>query len=160
LSGYARLSRAWAAKKLSTPKDERTPKQLYQALRLACAPEWLSSLEENELDDPDFETRVRSDIFSHRVFVFTPKGDVVDLPAHATPVDFAYAIHSDLGNHVSGAKVNGKMVPLDTELHNGDIVEIQTKKNAQPKQKWLDFTSKRRSRAAISGARSSKGKTR
>jgi (p)ppGpp synthase/HD superfamily hydrolase len=70
-------------------------------------------LEDNELEDPDFETAMRSDIFTHRVFVFTPKGDVVDLPAHATPIDFAYAIHSDLGNHVSGAKVNGKMVPLD-----------------------------------------------
>ncbi len=106
----------------------------------SSAPEWLDGLEENELDDVDFETAVRSDIFSHRVFVFTPKGDAIDLPAQATPIDFAYAIHSDLGNHVSGSKVNGKMVPLDTALHNGDIVEIQTKKNAQPKQKWLDFT--------------------
>ncbi len=106
----------------------------------SSAPEWLEGLGENELDDADFETAVRTDIFSHRVFVFTPKGDAVDLPAQATPIDFAYAIHSDLGDHVSGAKVNGKMVPLDTALHNGDIVEIQTKKNAQPKQKWLDFT--------------------
>lgn len=103
------------------------------------SPDWLANLEENELEDPDFETAVRSDIFSHRVFVFTPKGDVVDLPARATPVDFAYAIHSDLGDHMAGAKVNGKLVPLDTQLHNGDIVEIQTKKNAHPKQKWLDF---------------------
>jgi len=103
------------------------------------APEWLQNLEASELDDTDFETALRTDIFSHRVFVFTPKGDVVDLPARATPIDFAYAIHSDLGNHVAGAMVNGKLVPLDTELHNGDIVEIQTKKNAHPKQKWLDF---------------------
>jgi GTP pyrophosphokinase len=104
-----------------------------------AAPEWLSNLEENELEDPDFESAMRSDIFSHRVFIFTPRGDVVDLPAQATPIDFAYAIHSDLGDHVAGAKVNGKMVSLETELHNGDIVEIQTKKNAHPKQKWLDF---------------------
>jgi GTP pyrophosphokinase len=103
------------------------------------APEWLGDLGASELDEADFETAIRSDIFSHRVFVFTPKGDAVDLPAQATSVDFAYAIHSDLGDHISGAKVNGKMVPLDTELQNGDIVEIQTKKNAQPKQKWLDF---------------------
>ncbi|HVV14899.1 MAG TPA: HD domain-containing protein [Candidatus Paceibacterota bacterium] len=105
----------------------------------APVPEWLSGLEENELEDPDFDTAVRGDIFSHRVFVFTPHGDVVDLPVAATPVDFAYAIHSDLGDRLFGAKVGGKMVPLDTELHNGDIVEIQTKKNARPKQKWLDF---------------------
>jgi len=105
----------------------------------APVPEWLNGLEENELEDPDFDTAVRGDIFSHRVFVFTPNGDVVDLPVAATPIDFAYAIHSDLGDHVAGAKVNSKLVPLDTQLHNGDIVEIQTKKNAGPKTKWLDF---------------------
>lgn len=104
----------------------------------APVPEWLTGLEENELKDPDFDSAVRS-IFSHRVFVFTPHGDVVDLPLAATPVDFAYAIHSDLGDRLAGAKVGGKLVPLDTHLHNGDIVEIQTKKNSRPKAKWLDF---------------------
>jgi GTP pyrophosphokinase len=102
------------------------------------APEWLSELEAEE-DNPDFETTLRTDIFSHRVFVFTPHGDVVDLPLNSSPVDFAYAIHSDIGDHIFGAKVNGKMVPLETTLHNGDIVEIQTKKTATPKTKWLDF---------------------
>lgn len=101
-------------------------------------PEWLSELEE-ETADPDFEMTLRTDIFTHRVFAFTPKGDVVDLPANSSPIDFAYAIHSDIGDHVFGAKVNGKLVSLDTVLHNGDIVEIQTKKNAKPKPKWLDF---------------------
>jgi len=101
-------------------------------------PEWLSELEE-ETSNPDFETTLKTDIFTHRVFAFTPKGDVVDLPANSSPIDFAYAIHSDIGDHVFGAKVNGKMVSLDTVLHNGDIVEIQTKKSATPKQKWLDF---------------------
>lgn len=101
-------------------------------------PEWLSELGEQN-DDPDFETALKTDIFSHRVFVFTPKGDVVDLPIDATPVDFAYAIHSDIGNHISGAKVNGKMAPLDTILENGDIVEIQTKKTSHPREKWLDI---------------------
>jgi len=66
-------------------------------------------------------------------------GDVVDLPAKSSPIDFAYAIHSDIGDHVFASKVNGKMVPLETELHNGDIVEIVTKKTATPKPKWLDF---------------------
>lgn len=99
-------------------------------------PEWLTELED-ETDNPDFETTLRTDIFTHRVFVFTPKGDVVDLPINCTPIDFAYAIHSDIGDHIAGVKVNGKLVPLDTVLHNGDIVEIQNKKNAKPKQKWL-----------------------
>lgn len=102
------------------------------------APEWLAELPE-EMDDPDIETTLRTDIFSHRVFVFTPKGDVVDLPVNSSPIDFAYSIHSDIGDHVAGAKVNGKMVALDTALKNGDIVEVITKKSASPKTKWLDF---------------------
>ncbi len=101
-------------------------------------PEWLAELPE-ELEDPDLEMTLRSDIFTHRVFVFTPTGDVVDLPARSSPIDFAYAIHSDIGDHVFAAKVNGKMVTLDYKLHNGDIVEIITKKTASPKHKWLDF---------------------
>ena len=101
-------------------------------------PDWLEDLTE-ESQDPDFETTLRTDIFTERVFVFTPTGDVVDLPANSSSIDFAYAIHSDIGDHVAGAKVNGKLVPLDTPLHNGDIVEIATKKVAAPKQKWLDF---------------------
>ncbi|MBC7836840.1 bifunctional (p)ppGpp synthetase/guanosine-3',5'-bis(diphosphate) 3'-pyrophosphohydrolase [Acetobacteraceae bacterium] len=103
------------------------------------APEWLANLDEEEVDDPDFETTLRTDIFTHRVFVFTPHGDVVDLPLEATPIDFAYAIHSDIGDHVAGVKVNGKMVQLDTVLENGDIVEIETRKGAYPKRKWLDI---------------------
>jgi GTP pyrophosphokinase len=63
----------------------------------------------------------------------------VDLPAGASPVDFAYAIHSDIGDHVFAAKVNGKLATLNVTLNNGDIVEIQTRKTASPKQKWLDF---------------------
>lgn len=101
------------------------------------AAEWLSEIGD-ELDDPDIEMTLKTDIFIHRVFVFTPSGDVVDLPALSSPIDFAYAIHSDIGDHIFAAKVNGKLVPLETALHNGDIVEIITKKTAEPKQKWLD----------------------
>ncbi len=101
-----------------------------------AAPEWLAELGE-EADDPEFEKTLKTDIFTHRVFIFTPKGDVVDLPSGCTPLDFAYAIHSDIGDHVSAAKVNGKLVALDTTLHNGDIVEIQTKKGSHPTKKWL-----------------------
>lgn len=101
-------------------------------------PEWLEDLTDGS-EDPDFETTLKTDIFTARVFVFTPTGDVVDLPTNSSPIDFAYAIHSDIGDHISGAKVNGKLVTLDSVLHNGDIVEIQTKKTSHPKQKWLDF---------------------
>lgn len=99
-------------------------------------PEWIESLGEN--DEDDFESSLKSDIFSHRVFVFTPKGDVIDLPVDSSPVDFAYAVHSDIGNHMWGAKVNGKLVPIDTKLQNADIVHIETRKNAKPSNKWLD----------------------
>ncbi len=101
-------------------------------------PGWLSQLEDED-EDPEFETTLRTDLFTRRVFVFTPTGDVVDLPADSSPIDFAYAIHSDIGDHTAGAKVGGKLVPLQTVLHNGDIVEIQTKKTAHPSVKWLDF---------------------
>ena len=80
-----------------------------------------------------------SDFFSHRIFVFSPKGDVVDLPVDSTPIDFAYSIHSDVGNHMTGAKVNGKLVALDSNLHNGDIVFIMTKEPAKPNQKWIEM---------------------
>ena len=80
------------------------------------------------------------DFFNHRVFVFTPKGDVIDLPDGSTPVDFAYVIHSNIGDHIAGAKINSKLVTLDTKLKNGDIVEIDTREGAAPKRKWLDYT--------------------
>ncbi len=82
---------------------------------------------------------LKSDFFSHRVFVFTPKADVIDLPLGATPIDFAYAIHSEIANRMSGAKVNGKMVSLDTPLRNGDIVEVVTKPAGKPTRKWHDI---------------------
>jgi (p)ppGpp synthase/HD superfamily hydrolase len=72
--------------------------------------------------------------------VFTPKGDVVDLPEDSSPIDFAYAIHSDIGNAISAVKIHGKMSTIGTKLKNGDIVEIVTNKTAHPTSKWLDYT--------------------
>jgi GTP pyrophosphokinase len=104
-------------------------------------PHWIKDLaehQENVKDNEKFREDLRSDFFQFRIFVFTPEGDVVDLPKGSTPVDFAYSIHSDIGNHMSGAKVNGKLVSLDTALHGGDIVEIITRPSAKPSGKWLE----------------------
>ncbi len=108
----------------------------------ADAPAWVKELahahHEAEKSEEYLDT-LKSDFFSHRVFVFTPRGDVIDLPIDATPIDFAYAVHSDLGNKMSGARVNDKMVALDTPLHNGDIVFVITKSTAHPSRKWYDI---------------------
>lgn len=82
---------------------------------------------------------LKTDFFNDRIFIFTPAGDVVDLPEDSTPIDFAYSIHSDIGNHISGAKINGKMSQIFSPLSNGDIVEIIKKKDAHPSAKWLEF---------------------
>ncbi len=106
------------------------------------APKWVKELAEHQSKAPtdgEFMDNLRSDFFGHRIFVFTPKGDVVDLPLNSTPIDFAYAIHSDIGHHISGVKVNGKLVTLDTELSNGDIIEIITKDSSKPTKKWVDM---------------------
>lgn len=124
---------AHKAPEAETKEDNRRARYGAQS-----GPEWLQELTE-EADTEDFETTLRTDIFTARVFVFTPTGDVVDLPVNSSSIDFAYAIHSDIGDHIFASKVNGKLVPLETPLHNGDIVEILTKKGASPKKKWLDF---------------------
>lgn len=105
-------------------------------------PNWLKELgeeQEESMEPTDFIKRLKADFFERRIFVFTPKGDVIDLPIDSSPIDFAYAVHSEIGHHISGSKVNGKMVSLDTPLQNGDIVEIITKESSRPTQKWLEF---------------------
>lgn len=85
------------------------------------------------------ELEIKNDFLNERIFVFTPKGDVVDLPAESGVIDFAYAIHSDIGDHISGAKINGKLSSLNTVLKGDEIVEILTNKNARPNRKWLAY---------------------
>lgn len=103
---------------------------------------WTQELLEAQrhLEKPeDFLTHLKLDFFEARVFVYTPKGDVIELPKGSSVIDFAYAIHSDIGNHIFGARVNHKMVSIDTIVHQGDVVEIITNEKNHPHRKWLDM---------------------
>lgn len=113
---------------------------------------WLRQLLEwqRDLKDPtDFMETVKVDLFADEVYVFTPNGDVMAFPRGATPLDFAYAIHTDLGHECTGAKVNGTLVPLRTELHNGDVIEIIRTPGHKPSKDWLKFVKTGRARTKI-----------
>jgi len=105
-------------------------------------PVWIDQLlawQKRISESGEFLENLKVDFFSDRVFVFTPHGDVIDLPEGSSPIDFAYAVHTDVGDHLSSAKINSKMASLETSLVNGDIVEIITKKDAHPTSKWLKY---------------------
>jgi GTP pyrophosphokinase len=113
---------------------------------------WLRQLLEwqRSLKDPsEFMESVRMDLFTDQVYVFTPKGEIKALPKGATPIDFAYSIHSEVGEKCTGAKVNGKIVPLRYELENGAIIEILTSTRQHPSEGWLDFVQTPRARTKI-----------
>jgi GTP pyrophosphokinase len=114
--------------------------------------QWLRQIMEwqQELRDPrDFLKMVKVELYPEEVYAFTPQGQVKSFPRGATPVDFAYSIHSEVGHHCFGARVNGKLVPLKTPLHNGDIVEILTNPAHRPSQDWLSFVVTSRARSKI-----------
>ena len=114
--------------------------------------EWVRRLLENQegADAEDFIHSLKVDMFADEVFVFTPRGDVINLPAGATPIDFAYNIHSAVGNHMVGAKVNGRLVPFDTRLKNGDIVEVVTSQSAHgPSRDWVKIARSSNARSKI-----------
>jgi RelA/SpoT family (p)ppGpp synthetase len=111
-----------------TPSDEK-----FSWLRQLV--DWQSDLN----DDQEYLDNIKNNLFDEDVYVFTPQGDVIALARNATPVDFAYRIHTEVGNHCCGAKVNDRLVPLDTHLKNGDIVEILRQKNAHPSLDWINF---------------------
>jgi GTP pyrophosphokinase len=113
---------------------------------------WLRQLLEwqKEIKDPaEFLEGVKIDLFQDEVYVFTPKGDVRVFPRGATPIDFAYQIHTQLGDHVTGARINGKIEPLRYKLRNGDVVEVLTKPDQHPNKDWLDFAGTTRARSKI-----------
>lgn len=106
--------------------------------------EWVKQLRvwQNEIgrDDEEFMQGLQIDFFKNHIFAFTPKGDIVDLPEESTPIDFAYAIHSEIGNHAVGAKADSKMITLDTPIKNGQVLEILTSKDRKiPNHDWLKF---------------------
>jgi GTP pyrophosphokinase len=103
---------------------------------------WIEELKDLHYmpDEPkNFIEHLKMDFFNDRIFIFTPKGDVIDLPEDSSPIDFAYSVHSDVGNHTAGVKINNKMSPIFSKLKNGDIVEIIKKKDAHPSSKWLEY---------------------
>lgn len=131
---------------LGTHKDDDTLDELRRTVEKLLLP-LVETNEENE-DSEDFIESLKLDLFPKDVYAFTPMGKVIQLPRGATPLDFAYAIHSGVGDKCTGAKINGRIVPLRTELQNGDMVEILTTQNAKPTRDWLNHvvTSKARSR--------------
>ena len=113
---------------------------------------WLREMldwQKMESDSREFLRSLRFDLFKDEIYVFTPKGEVKELPEDATPVDFAYQIHTQVGNRCVGAKVNGKLVPLSAKLHSGDMVEIITDPNRHPSRDWLKFVKTAKARTRI-----------
>ena len=110
------------------------------------------ALENNEADAVDFVEQFKLNLYSKEIFVFSPKGDLKSLPKGATPLDFAFSIHTEVGMKTRGAKVNGKLVPLSHELESGDRVEIMTSENAKPNANWLDYATTARARSKIKSA--------
>ncbi|MBI2609821.1 bifunctional (p)ppGpp synthetase/guanosine-3',5'-bis(diphosphate) 3'-pyrophosphohydrolase [Candidatus Giovannonibacteria bacterium] len=120
------------------------PKQGFKAIGkkfnwIGQLAQWEKDLEKSNSSSEEMLESLKIDFFRDRIFVLTPKGDVIDLPQGATPLDFAYHIHSEIGNKASGAKVNEKLVSLSRELNSGDVIEIMTQKNKKPSIEWLSM---------------------
>lgn len=131
----------YAEKKESGLSDEKITQGFAASAEKLDWVKRLSDWQTEITDDKEFLKTIKTDLFGERIFCFTPKGDVKDLPAGATPVDFAYHVHTQMGNQVVGAKVNGKVVALNTKLKNGDVVEISLSKDPhkKPSRDWLGF---------------------
>jgi GTP pyrophosphokinase len=123
-------------------KGQKHAKAIHAVQQKRSKMQWIDELKElhTVVRDPSrFLEQLHVDFFNDRIFVFSPKGDVIDLPEGASPIDFAFMIHSHVGMAANGARINGKMAPLGAILKNGDIVEIVTNKAAKPSSKWLQY---------------------
>ena len=145
-----------AGRALSSPDadDRKRENSENQELSEADNLKWIQQLADWTSETPDsneFLGSLKEDLGSAEVYVFTPKGKIVSLPAQATPVDFAYAVHTEVGHRTMGARVNGRLVPLDTKLENGDTVEVLTSKSdtAGPSRDWLSFVKSPKARNKI-----------
>ena len=145
---------AWREKEKKQTSESEKKQSFQEHPHKRRIPQWIQEIAHAHTHDEhsEFFGGLKEDFFSYRIFVFTPEGDVVDLPVGASPIDFAYAIHSDIGDHTAGAKVNNKLIGLDTKLNNGDIVEILTSKSNKPTQKWLDYAKTSLARRKIRSA--------
>lgn len=139
-------------------KEQANSTDRYMNNKISMMRHWMRQVMEwrNDVTDAEeFVTGVKTDLFKEHVFVFTPRGDIIDLPKGSTPIDFAYAIHTELGNRCRGASVNGKLVPLDTKLQNSDQVEIISAKRGGPSRDWLnpslEYVATQRARSKIRG---------
>lgn len=136
--GFLDGIKARFSKEKEEPDESKLPKKKMMDTQVA----WVNALEELQRNTPDGDELIEDlqrDVFNDRIFVLTPNGDTKDLPKGATPVDFAYSIHTDVGHKCVMAKVNGAIVPLDYKLKNGEVVDIITKEDSKPNQYWLSF---------------------
>jgi len=132
---------------LGTREDDESLDELRKTVERLLLP-LVETTESNE-DSEDFIESLKLDLFPKDVYAFTPRGKVIQLPRGSTPIDFAYAIHSEVGDACTGAKINGRIVPIKTEIQNGDVVEIMTTTNSKPSRDWLNYVVTSRARNRI-----------
>ena len=154
------IAASWAYEDSKVTKAYRRRRAPKANPKEAAWVEQLRSWQRGFADPEEFIDAFKIDFLRDSIFALTPKGEVVDLPIGATPVDFAYHIHSDIGNQCVGAKVNGKIVPLDHKLESSDVVEIITQKSKRPSGSWLDFVVTSNAKAHIRNALKKGGKSR
>ena len=148
----------WAYEQKKGTKEYLEEKPIFADKKELLWVQQLKNWQKDFSESEEFLQSLKFNFFKDRIFTITPKGEVIDLPAGATPIDFAYAIHSDIGDRCIGAKVNNKIMPLDYQLQSGDLVEILTQKSKKPSESWLNFVKTSQARKKIkSGLRQSAG---